>query len=83
MKNKISMTTKMSISMTFNRIFPDLQAFQAWNQQVQISKTFQIFKALHEPCPIYCTIHTIILIPCQRNMERNNNHHEPWFNGQL
>jgi hypothetical protein len=36
MKNKISMT-KMPISMTFNRIFPDLQDFQAWNQQVQIS----------------------------------------------
>jgi hypothetical protein len=48
MKNKISMT-KMSISMTFKRIFPDLQTFQAWNQQVQISKTFQIFKAPYEP----------------------------------
>jgi hypothetical protein len=48
MKNKISMS-KMSISMTFNRIFPDLQDFQAWNQQVQISKTFQIFKAPYEP----------------------------------
>jgi hypothetical protein len=31
--------TKMPISMTFNRIFLDLQDFQAWNQQVQISKT--------------------------------------------
>jgi hypothetical protein len=49
MKNKISMT-KMPISMTFNRIFPDIQDFQAWNQQAQISKTFQIFKALYEPC---------------------------------
>jgi hypothetical protein len=45
---KISMT-KMPISMTFNRIFPDLQDFQAWNQQAQISKTFQIFKAPYEP----------------------------------
>jgi hypothetical protein len=35
----------MPISMTFNRIFPDLQ-----DQQVQISKTFQIFKAPYEPC---------------------------------
>jgi hypothetical protein len=35
--------------MTFNRIFPDLQDFQAWNQQVQITKTIQIFKALYEP----------------------------------
>jgi hypothetical protein len=41
MKNK-SMT-KMPISMTFNRIFSYFQEFQAWNQQVQISKTFQIF----------------------------------------
>jgi hypothetical protein len=49
MKNQISMT-KMLISMTFKRIFPDLQAFQAWNQQVQISKTFQIFMAPYEPC---------------------------------
>jgi hypothetical protein len=48
MKNKISMT-KMPISMTFNRIFPDLQDFQAWNQQVQISKTFQIFKVPYKP----------------------------------
>jgi hypothetical protein len=48
MKNKISMT-KMPISMTINRIFPDLQDFQAWNQQVQISKTFKIFKAPYEP----------------------------------
>jgi hypothetical protein len=49
MKNKISMT-KMPISMTFNRISPDLQDFQAWNQQVKISKTFQIFKAPYKPC---------------------------------
>jgi hypothetical protein len=49
MKYKISMT-KMPISMTFNRIFPDLQDFQAWNQQVQISQNFQIFKASYEPC---------------------------------
>jgi hypothetical protein len=48
MKNKISMT-KMPISMTSNRIFQDLQDFQVWNQQVQISKTFQIFKAPYEP----------------------------------
>jgi hypothetical protein len=40
----------VSMTMTFKRIFPDLQAFQAWNQQVQISKTFQIFKAPYEPC---------------------------------
>jgi hypothetical protein len=47
MKNKISMT-KMSIFISFNRIFPDLQAFQAWNEQVQISKTFQIYNpAVH------------------------------------
>jgi hypothetical protein len=39
----------MPISMTFNRIFPDLQDFQAWNHEVQISKTFQIFKAPYEP----------------------------------
>jgi hypothetical protein len=40
----------MPTSTTFNKIFPDLQDFQAWNQQVQISKTFQIFKAPYEPC---------------------------------
>jgi hypothetical protein len=45
----------MPISMTFNRISPDLQDFQAWNLQVQISKTFQIFKAPYEPClHLYC-----------------------------
>jgi hypothetical protein len=43
--------TKMPISMTFNRIFPDIQDFQAWNQQAQISKTNQIFKALYKPWP--------------------------------
>jgi hypothetical protein len=37
MKNKISMT-KMPISMTFNRIFPDLQF-----------PKLQIFKAPYEP----------------------------------
>jgi hypothetical protein len=53
MKKK-NLHDQMPISRTFNRIFPDLQDFQAWkcNQQVQISKTSQIFifKAPYEPC---------------------------------
>jgi hypothetical protein len=35
MKNKTSIT-KMPISMTFNRIFPDFQDFQVWNQQFKL-----------------------------------------------